>query len=464
MPLLRAAATWVVSKVFNIDLSSLPNFPPNWDEMTDAEQTAWFRERAGTAGGGSNNPDGIPPAVGNVDDGRTGTTGTTGTADPTSQVSSGLGSLFVGQDGKAVYTSDGQLVGNQGTGGPMFDLDSDGDGVPDGYFYNSYSEGQSTTSLSWQPATDGSGQGVFNYTDPETGAGTLLNPGQKIPGTGYGADARFAPVGPDGEDYGFYDSEGRALYDEFGRTIDPETGKVDDQMGAAIRNMDTSNLDPLRQYSATRPNDPKNINPMSQYGLRFQDPNAPKDTGSVPKAPEPYVPPVYDPVFPEYATNPGGTPISPVAPQANPFLTQPSSIDYGYGDDNMPPGFKSTSTGMVTQQLVSYINPKTGDKWTASNGGNYDMPEGWEVDKTGQMQDDGTGFQYQPPKASVQPVNAMAPPPVSPFATPVAPPVQANPFQGGIGSFVQQPEVAQPVEPVEQPVQQPVSNNLFGGG
>jgi hypothetical protein len=266
----------------------------------------------------------------------------------------------------------------------MFDLDSDGDGVPDGYFYNSYSEGQSTTSLSWQPATDGSGQGVFNYTDPETGAGTLLNPGQKIPGTGYGADARFAPVGPDGEDYGFYDSEGRALYDEFGRTIDPETGKVDDQMGAAIRNMDTSNLDPLRQYSATRPNDPKNINPMSQYGLRFQDPNAPKDTGSVPKAPEPYVPPVYDPVFPEYATNPGGTPISPVAPQANPFLTQP--------------------------------------------------------------------------------VNAIAPPPVSPFATTVAPPVQANPFQGGIGSFVQQPEVAQPVEPVEQPVQQPVSNNLFGGG
>ncbi len=425
--------------MFNIDLSNLPNFPPNWDQMTDAQQSEWFRSQ-GYGGGGNN----IPPIVGNTPDDRTGTT---------SQVGSGLGSLFLGQDGKAVYTAAGRLVGTQGTGGPMFDLDSDGDGVPDGYFYNSYSEGQSNTALSWQPATDGSGQGVFKYTDPETGAETLLNPGQKIPGTGYGADARFAPVGPNGEDYGFYDSEGRALYDEFGRIIDPETGKVDDQMGAAIRNMDTSNLDPLRQYSATRPDDPRNINPMSQYGLRFQDPNASKDTGNVPKDPEPYVPPVYDPVFPEYATKPGGTPISPVAPQPNPFLTQPTSIDYGTGEDNMPPGFKSTSTGPVTMGMVSYINPKTGDRWTATNGGNYDMPEGWEVDLSGQMQDDGTQFSYDAPKATVQPVNAIAPPPVSPFANPVAPVAQqASPFQSGIGSFVQ-PEVVQPV-----------SSDLFGGG
>ena len=331
MPLLRAAVTWVVSKMSGITGFNLANFdfgfPDNWNEMTDEEQTAWFRERAGTAGGGSNNPDRIPPAVGNVDDGRTGTADPADPADPTSQVDSGLGSLFTGQNGKDVYRADERgdmvLVGTQGARGPLFDLDSNEDGLFDGYI----------TPLPAEP-----------------------------------------------------------------------------------------------------------VKPVEE--------------------PEPYVPPVYDPVFPEYATKPGGTPISPVAPQANPFLTKPSSIDYGYGDDNMPPGFKPTSTGMVTQQLVSYINPKTGDKWTASNGGNYDMPEGWEVDKTGQMQDDGTGFQYQPPKASVQPVNAMAPPPVSPFATPVAPPVQANPFQGGIGSFVQQPEVAQPVEPVEQPV----SNNLFGGG
>ena len=358
MPLLRAAGTWVVTKMFG-NIGALV-FPEGYDDYTDAEKRAWYLQYS-SGRTGSNNPDNISPTVGNVGDGRTGTT---------SQVSSGLGSLFVGQDGKAVYTDDGRLVGNQGTGGPLFDLDSDGDGVPDGYFYNSYSENQPNNALSWQPATDGSGQGVFNYTDPETGAGTLLNPGQKIPGTGYGADARFAPVGPDGEDYGFYDSEGRALYDEFGRTIDPETGKlssakIPEYADSGSRNMDTSNLDPLRQYSATRPDNPRNINPTSQYGLRFQDPNAKE---SVVIQPEPYVPPVYEPVFPEYATKPGGTPISPVAPQANPFMTQP--------------------------------------------------------------------------------VNAIAPPPVSPFAIPVAPPVQASPFQGGIGSFVQQP----------------VSNNLFGGG
>ena len=363
MPLLRAAGTWVVTKMFG-NIGALV-FPEGYDDYTDAEKRAWYLQYS-SGRTGSNNPDNISPTVGNVGDGRTGTT---------SQVSSGLGSLFVGQDGKAVYTDDGRLVGNQGTGGPLFDLDSDGDGVPDGYFYNSYSENQPNNALSWQPATDGSGQGVFNYTDPETGAGTLLNPGQKIPGTGYGADARFAPVGPDGEDYGFYDSEGRALYDEFGRTIDPETGKlssakIPEYADSGSRNMDTSNLDPLRQYSATRPDNPRNINPTSQYGLRFQDPNAkdPNAKESVVIQPEPYVPPVYEPVFPEYATNPGGTPISPVAPQANPFMTQP--------------------------------------------------------------------------------VNAIAPPPVSPFAIPVAPPVQASPFQGGIGSFVQQP----------------VSNNLFGGG
>ena len=37
---------------------------------------------------------------------------------------------------------------------------------------------------------------------------------------------------------GYNDSEGRALYDEFGRDIDPVTGEQDEEMGAAIRNMD----------------------------------------------------------------------------------------------------------------------------------------------------------------------------------------------------------------------------------
>jgi hypothetical protein len=47
--------------------------------------------------------------------------------------------------------------------------------------------------------------------------------------------------------------------------------------------------------------------------------------------------------------------------------------------DGMPDGF-IPPTGIATQALVTYINPSTGQTWTAPSGG-YTAPDGWVVDQ-----------------------------------------------------------------------------------
>jgi hypothetical protein len=46
--------------------------------------------------------------------------------------------------------------------------------------------------------------------------------------------------------------------------------------------------------------------------------------------------------------------------------------------DGMPEGF-IPPTGPASQALVNYINPTTGQTWTAPSGG-YTVPDGWIVD------------------------------------------------------------------------------------
>lgn len=47
--------------------------------------------------------------------------------------------------------------------------------------------------------------------------------------------------------------------------------------------------------------------------------------------------------------------------------------------DGMPDGF-IPPTGIATLALVGYINPSTGETWTAPSGG-YTAPDGWVVDQ-----------------------------------------------------------------------------------
>ena len=378
------------------------DYPDDWTRYTKEEQSRWMADwfaaqnrGSGLGDFGTDNKyvDDIPSII-----------------NPPSQFQQGIGSLIAGRDGKNVYrygegNEDGILVGREGLGGDLFDYDTDGDGVPDSYLYDQYEGGKEDRSLVWQPAEEEGGQGVFMYTSPETGVTIPLNPGQKIPGSGYGAGARFVPVGPNGEDYGFYDSEGRALYDEFGRDIDPVTGEQDEEMGAAIRNMDTSDLDPIRQYSGTRPDKRLNINPM---------PEPEPEPTPEPEPPFVYEPIQRDPVFPDYNRNEDGSIISPINVQENPFEKPAREpIDYGLGMKNAPEGFEQAS-GAATTVVVKYINPTTGDTWTSSTGGIKKIPEGWEVYNS--------SVDYQPPSSSpaVPPVNPIVPPPVSPFPSPVA--------------------------------------------
>ena len=428
----------------NIVAPTDQDYPDDWTSYTKEEKSRWMAnwfatQRLGSGQGdfGTDNPyvDDIPSII-----------------NPPSQSQQGIGSLIAGRDGQAVYR-DGILVGREGLGGDLFDYDTDGDGVPDSYLYDQYEGGKEDRSLVWQPAEEEGGQGVFMYTSPETGVTIPLNPGQKIPGSGYGAGARFVPVGPNGEDYGFYNSEGRALYDEFGRDIDPVTGEQDEEMGAAIRNMDTSDLDPIRQYSGTRPDKHRNINPM---------PEPEPEPKPEPEPPFVYEPIQRDPVFPDYNRNEDGSIISPVPIQKNPFAREPTDT---FGYDNMPEGFVDNSgDGPVSMMMGSiYINPKTGDKWGASHGGSITPAEGWEIFDP--EKDYGT---FDP---VVPPVNPIAPPPVSPFPSPEVPvtidqlsseepdlisgqrvvpfspvapppspfPAPVPPFQQGIGSFVPPP-------------------------
>jgi hypothetical protein len=100
----------------------------------------------------------------------------------------------------------------------------------------------------------------------------------------------------------------------------------------------------------------------------------------------------------------------------NPFEKPPRDpINYGYGIENAPPGFER-GDGPVTMALVDYINPSTGDRWTASDGGVTKMPPGWEVFDPEK--------EYAPPAPSVPPINTIQAPPPSPFSpvTPVPPP------------------------------------------
>ena len=149
-----------------------------------------------------------------------------------------------------------------------------------------------------------------------------------------------------------------------------------------------------------------------------------------------------DPVFPSY-----DDPITVNNPFEKPAR---EPIDYGIGYENAPPGFESTD-GPVTMALESFINPSTGDTWTAPNGGVIKMPPGWM-----RLQDYDPEKEYPAPAPSVPPVNTIQAPPTSPFQndmvsilpmpTPGAfsPPVyEPNlrdrtrvPFQQGIGSFV----------------------------
>jgi hypothetical protein len=408
----------------NVIVPTESDFPEGFEDFTDAEKGAWyqnwFASRRGGGGGpdrnfGTDNPyvDDIPSII-----------------NPPSQSQQGIGSLIAGRDGNDVYR-DGVLVGREGLSGDLFDYDTDGDGVSDSYLYDQYEGGKEDRSLVWQPAEEG-GQGVFMYTSPETGVTIPLNPGQKIPGSGYGAEARFVPVGPDGEDYGFYDSEGRALYDEFGRDIDPVTGEQDPEMGAAIRNMDTSELDPIRQYSGTRPDKRRNINPM---------PEPEPEPKPEPEPPFVYTPIERDPVFPDYDRNEDGSIISPVPIQKNPFAREPTDT---FGYDNMPEGFVDNSAGGPVPDVMGrvYINPKTGDKWQSTHGGSITPAEGWELFDP--ERDYGT---FEP---VVPPVNPIAPPPVSPFPPP-APPSDAEDIDSQYGNDLittfSQPVAPPPVSP-----------------
>jgi hypothetical protein len=48
--------------------------------------------------------------------------------------------------------------------------------------------------------------------------------------------------------------------------------------------------------------------------------------------------------------------------------------------NGMPEGF-TPPTGPATQALVDYINPSTGQTWTAPSGG-YTAPDGWVVNQS----------------------------------------------------------------------------------
>jgi len=74
--------------------------------------------------------------------------------------------------------------------------------------------------------------------------------------------------------------------------------------------MDTSELDPIRQYSGTRPDKQRNINPMPE-------PEPEPEPG--PEPPFVYTPIEREPVFPDYGT------FEPVVPPVNPIAPPPVS-------------------------------------------------------------------------------------------------------------------------------------------
>ena len=87
-----------------------------------------------------------------------------------------------------------------------------------------------------------------------------------------------------------------------------------------------------------------------------------------------------------------------------------------------PPGF-THGGGLSTSAMVDYVNPTTGQKWTASHGG-WQAPPGWEKANGGGMQR--PGFPSPPPTIAPQPPGGMR----RPGCVPGGP---DDPAQGGTG-------------------------------
>ena len=302
-----------------------------------------------------------------------------------------------------------------------------------------------TTSPPAQPIPMTTAQGVGSLLDPENYK--RFNPRASDPFRGMRTKIVSGPFGDmevpvtfEGDTYGgsgsTFDAEGNVSGT---MPIQPETFvPVEDPYGRAEGDRLPSIFGATGTTGTNLP-----------LGAMFQAPpmqsSPPVQTAPLPASeiyPNVITPVERDPVFPSY-----DDPITVNNPFEKPAR---KPIDYGIGYENAPPGFERTD-GPVTMALEFFINPSTGDTWTAPNGGVIKMPPGWM-----RLQDVDPEKEYPAPAPSVPPVNTIQAPPTSPFQndmvsilpmpTPGAfsPPVyEPNlrdrtrvPFQQGIGSFV----------------------------